>query len=208
MAEIKIEKKKSPIWPWILIALFFIAILIYLFFPREERFERGEMSMVSSEESMLSSDTLEVSRNSTAILAYVNFINDDPDKMDLDQEFTNEALLRLTNATKATADEIGYEINKELGEVKAYTDKVTVDPFQTTPANSIRSAAVILAAVLQNIQQASFSGLETEAVAVKDAAEEIKADVLTLDQREAVKNYFMKSANLLEKMNPNSTDEL
>lgn len=206
MAEIKIEKKSSPIWPWILAALFFIAILIYLFFPREERFERGEMTMVSSEESSASSDTLEVSRNSTAVLAFVNFINEDPNKMDLDHEFTKEALLRLTNATKATADKIGYDINKELGEVKVYADKVTTEPFESTHANSIRSAAVILSAVLQNIQQDSFSGLASEAVTVKNAANNIKGDVLTLDQKEAVKNYFMQSADLLEKMNPITTE--
>lgn len=206
MAEIKIEKKSAPIWPWILVSLFFIAILIYLYFPREERFDRNETTRVSSVESYASSDTLAVSRNSTAILAYVNFVNDDPNKINLDHEFTNEALLRLTNATEATADEIGYDIQKELGEVKTYHDKIATDPFETTHAKSIRASAVIISEVLQSIQQNAFSDLSSEAVEVKKAADNIKADVRTLDQKEVVKNYFMQSANLLKKMNPNLTE--
>jgi len=75
MAEIKIEKKSMPVWPWILVALAFIAILIYLFFPREERNEGDELTTGSIEES---SRTVEVSRNATAVLAFVNFIEDDP----------------------------------------------------------------------------------------------------------------------------------
>lgn len=206
MAEIKIEKKSAPIWPWILVALFFLAILIYLYFPREERFDRDETTKVSSVESYTSTDTLEVSRNSTAVSAFVNFINDDPNKIDLDHEFINEALLRLTNATEATADEIGYEIQKELGEVRIYNDKITTDPFETTHANSLREAASALAQSLQNIQQKAFSGLASEADGVKSAAAGIKGNVLTLDQKGEVKSFFRKSADLLEKMNSNSPE--
>lgn len=205
MAEIKIEKKSSPIWPWILAALVFLAILIYLFFPRDERNEGNELTEVATEESYASSDTLEVSRNSTAVLAYINFIKEDPNKIDLDHEFTNEALLRLTNATNAIAEKAGYDIKQDMSELKAHTDRISTDPFESTQANSIKSAAEILATALQNIQQNAFSGLASEAKAVKNAAANIQLNMQTLDQKEAVKNYFLQSADLLEKMNPNPT---
>jgi hypothetical protein len=204
MAEIKIEKKSSPMWPWILVVLFFMAILIYLFFPREERFDGDEKTRVTSQESYASSDTLEVSQNSTAVLAFVNFVNDDPNRIDIDHEFINEAFLRLINATKATANEIDYTVQKELGEVARYTDKVSTDPFETTHANSIRDAAGSLAKTLKNIQQKAFSGLASDADEVSNAAAAIKANVLTVDQKNEVKSFFRESADLLEKMNNTS----
>lgn len=203
MAEIKIEKKNAPMWPWILVALAFIIILIYLFYPREERFDRDEMTSITSGESYAKSDTLEVTGNATAVLAFVNYIHDDQDKMNLDREFTNEAMVRLTNATNAMADEINFDIKKDMVELKSQMDKISTDPFETTNANSIRSAAGILAGTLQNIQRNAFSGLAQEADVLKNSAENIQPNMMPLDQKEAIKNYFIQASELLEKMNPN-----
>lgn len=206
MAEIKIEKKNTPIWPWILGAVALIAVLIYLFSSGDERNEGDELTQTSTEESYATSDTLKVSRNSTAVLAFVNFIKEDPNKMELDHDFTNEALLRLTNATNAVAEQVGYDIQQDMSELNMHTDKIAADPFDSTHANSIKSAAEILATALQNIQKNAFSGLETEAEAVKNAAQSIQGNMLTLDQKEAVKNYFQQSADLLVKMTPTTTE--
>ena len=198
MAEIKIEKKRTPIWPWVLIALAIVAFLIYLFSAGDEENDRDEMTEVTTEDSSYASSSPEVSGNSAAVLAFLSFIRDDPDKMGLNHEFTNEALLRLTSATNAMAEKVGYNAQEDMKQVRTYAQKITIDPFETTHANSIRDAAAILAQALQNIQQKAFSGL------VKNAAAEIKGDVLTLDQKGEVKSFFRKSADLLEKMNSNS----
>jgi len=67
--------------------------------------------------------------------------------------------------------------------------------------NKIRKAAVILSTSLQNIQQAKFPDLSSDAADVKTAAVEIKPEILTLDQRDAVKLFLRKAADLLTKMN-------
>jgi len=54
---------------------------------------------------------------------------------------------------------------------------------------------------LQNIQKAKFPDLADEVQELKSASESIKPEVLTLEQKDAVKNYFAKAANLLQKMN-------
>lgn len=195
MAEIKIEKK-TPIWPWVLLVLAVIAILVYIFYFNDRK-ESNDSDVDKTEQ------TQEPVNNST-VTAYVNFINDDPDAMGIDHEYTNEALLKLTNATSAMADEIDYDIQKDIDEVKSYADKITDEPFETTHANSIKKAADILANVLQNIQREAFSGLTSGADEVKSAAAAIETDILTLDQKEDVKNFFRASADLLEQMNNNS----
>jgi hypothetical protein len=78
---------------------------------------------------------------------------------------------------------------------------ITTDPFETTHADNIRKADDILADVLQNIQTANYPGLADEAAALKSASESIKPGVLALEQKNAVKDYFEKAADLLQKMN-------
>lgn len=204
MAEIKIEKKSTPIWPWILLGVALLALLIYLFSSRDEGNERDEMTEVTTEDSSYASSTREVTGGNSAVLAFVSFIRDDPDQMGLNHEFTNEALSKLTTATNALAEKVGYDIQQDMALVRTLTQKITTDPFETTHANSIREAAGILAQSLQNIQQKAFSGLASDADEVKKAAAGIKANVLTLDQKKEVKSFFGESADLLEKMNTNS----
>jgi len=50
-------------------------------------------------------------------------------------------------------------------------------------------------------QQAKYPSLVAEATEIKQAAAAINPDVLTLNQKEAVKTFFRKAADLLSKMN-------
>ena len=202
MAEINIEKK-TPKWPWILLILVIIGVLIYLFAANGDGEKTEEVTEDTTEEL---AESPQAAPDNSTVLAFVSFIKDDPDSMGLDHEFTNEALLRLTNATDAMADEISFDIRKDTDEVRTLSEKITRDPFDTTHANSIKEAANILAQSLLNIQQHAFPGLASEADEVKNAAEDVETDELTLDQKEAVKKFFRESADLLEKMNNNSPE--
>jgi len=204
MAEIKIEKK-SPIWPWILLV---VAVIVVLFLVLSNNGNSEEAEDIQDDEIEQgfggSTDVRPAAINNSAVFAFVSFMNEDPDSMGLDHEFTNEALLKLTNATSALANEVDYDIQKDLDKVKTHGDKITKDPFDTTHANSIRMSAEILANVLQNIQQKAFANLESEAAVVIKSALAIDNEALTLNQKEDVKNFFRNSADLLEKMNNHS----
>ena len=121
--------------------------------------------------------------------------------MSLDHEFTNEALLKLVDATNAIAIEVGYEVREDIEKVNEYANMITEDPFETTHAGNIRSATDILTNVLQNIQKAKFPSLADEVEVLRSASESINPKVLTLNQKDAVKNYFAKASDLLKKMN-------
>lgn len=89
--------------------------------------------------------------------------------MELDHSYTNEALLKLTEATRAIAEAINYEVKGDLDKVKEYADKITRDPFATSHADAIRKSADILSSVLQNIQQAKYPNLSNEVEEVRGA---------------------------------------
>ncbi|MGK2863184.1 MAG: hypothetical protein ACSLE0_14735 [Chitinophagaceae bacterium] len=193
MTEIKIEKKKQ-VWPWILLGLGILALLLYFFvFSNDTEKEKVTETPATA--------LKDIHENNRTVAAYVMFINADTNKMTLDHSYTNEALLKLTDATNAMANEVDYSVKADLDKAKELTDKIINDPFETSHADNIRKAADILAGSLQNLQQAKYPMLENDAGEVKLAAEAINPETLTLEQRDAVKSFFAKAANLLEKMN-------
>jgi len=194
MTEIKIEKKKA-VWPWALLCLGILALVIYLLYS----YTHTDDSEVR--ENADDTGLINVHENNSTVAAFVTFVNGDANKMSLDHAYTNEALLKLMEATNAMADEIGYNVRADLDKVKEYADKITLDPFETSHADNIRKAADILTNVLQNMQQAKYAGLTNEVAALRNASASINPDVLTLDQKDAVKSFFSEAADLLKKMN-------
>jgi hypothetical protein len=201
MAEIKIEQKKQ-IWPWVLAGLAITALLIYFLLIRDN----GKNTAALTEDDHYITNMNEltlvgVKENNVTVAAYVNFVENSKGKMSLDHAYTNEALLKLIEATNAKADEVGYEVRADLEKVKEYANMITKDPFDTTHADNIRKATDVLTNVLQNIQKAHYPGLADEVEELQRASESIKPRVLTLEQKDAVKNFFAEASDLLKKMN-------
>ncbi|MEO6330297.1 MAG: hypothetical protein ABIO55_15290 [Ginsengibacter sp.] len=191
MTEIKIEKKK-PIWPWILLVLGLLAAAWFLFFRNDKK---------EPVETADNKALIDVHENNSTVAAYVTFINSDTNTMSLDHAYSSEALTKLTDAVDAMATEAGYDVKVDIAKAKQYADEITKDPMLTDHADKIRSAAGVLSTSLQNMQQAKYPGLSAEAADVKSAAAAISPETLTLDQRDAVKSFFRKAADLLNKMN-------
>jgi hypothetical protein len=200
MAEIKIERKKQ-IWPWLLVGLVIAALLVYFLVFRDN----GKSTEAVTEADYITNtnepDLFGEKENNDVVAAYINFVENNKEKMSLDHAYTNEALLKLIEATNAKANEVGYEVRADLEKVKEYAKMITKDPFETTHADNIRKADDIITNVLQNIQKAKYQGLADEVEALRSASESIKPGVLTLEQKDAVKNYFAKASDLLQKMN-------
>ena len=192
MKNIKIETKKSG-WT----TIFFTLSILFLFAVaiscnNDEKEEKVETTTTG---------VSDIQENNSTVIEYIKFVRSDDDKMTLDHAYTNDALLKLTSATSAMADEVGFDIKGDLEKVKESANNITINPFETSHADEIRKVADILSNVLQNMQQVKFPGLANEAEAVKSAAMAINPETLTLDQRDAVKTFFAKAADLLEKMN-------
>lgn len=192
MAEIKIEPK-APVWPWLLLALAVIALLLYFLVFRAKKEPVADAPVVPA--------LIDVHENNSTVSDYVNFIGADTSTMTLDHAYSSKALLMLVDATRAMAGEIGFGVKGDLDRAKECADAITVDPLVTTHADSIRKAADILSGVLHNMQEARYPTLVTEAAEVSTAAAAVNPQTLTLDQREAVKKFFRKAAALLQKMN-------
>ncbi|EMY82711.1 hypothetical protein pgond44_01275 [Psychroflexus gondwanensis ACAM 44] len=206
MTEIKIEKKK-PVWPWILLVLvlLIVAFAAWFFFIRNDNAEpvatSNETTDETADEIVDETSLIDINENNNIVASYVTFINADNATMGLDHVFTSEAFAKLTNAVDAMATEVGYDVKADIAEAKQLVDEITNEPMAAAHADKIRSGANVLSTCLQNIQQAKYSGLSAEAADVKSAASAINPETLTLNQRDAVKPFFRKAADLLNKMN-------
>jgi histidyl-tRNA synthetase len=200
MAEIKIEKRKT-IWPWLLAGLFVVALLIYFLVLRNNGNITESVNEVENFTYTEQPDLIGVIENNSTVAAYIDFVENTNKEMSLDHAYTNEALIKLIEATNAMADEVGYEVRADIEKVREYAQHITIDPFETTHADAIRKGSDILTNVLQNIQKAKYPGLSDEVEELKSASKSINPIVLTLEQQDAVKNYFAKASDLLKKMN-------
>ena len=190
MEEIKVEKKRA-IWLWLLAMVAFALIVYFVFFPGDRDFADDNIVIVPAAQNVTGG----------AIDNYISFIKTDTTKMGLGHEYSNMALTKLIEATKARAQALEFDIQVDLAHANDLAQRIQRDPGATTHANSIREAADIVSTALQKMQQAHYPGLNEQANEVKDAATTIDPDQLTLDQTENVKGFFSEAADLLEKMN-------
>ncbi len=194
MAEIKIEKKKA-MWPWILIGLALLAIILYFVFFNKQPDDRAMATNTDTTEQRALPGI-------SAVEEYITYIqNRDTGSMSLDHNFSHDALTKLADATRETANKTGYDVQRDLDSVQHYTAIITDDPMENVHADNIKLAASLLSTALQRMQMEKFPLLVAEGDAVKNAANAIDVQTLTLDQKSAVYAFYSKAADLLRKMN-------
>lgn len=201
MAEIKIEQKKQ-VWPWLLVGLVIVALLVYfLVNNNKNNINMEEVTEVNSDSGTNADNLLGVKENNATVAAFVNFVKNDTSSSSLNQAYTNEAFSKLNSALNAMAGEIGYDIKSDLAKVKESAALVANEPFETSSGKNIRNATDNSTTALQNMQQAKYPWLSEEVEELKSASASINPDVLTLEQKDAVKKYFAKAADILNEMN-------
>lgn len=216
MAEIKIEKKK-PIWPWIILVLVILAILYFLVFANDddnvddmddmdtEQVEEGtvwddeDTTSWDNETDTDSWETDTLSATGQGVAGYLTYISDQ-NRMGVDHQYTNNALIELMNAVQAKADEINYDITADMEPIKQDAQKIQNDPTATNHANTIKSAGTKLANVLQKIQKQQYPNAAQDVEEMKTAANNIDGSVLTLQQKDQINKFFNEAADVLRKM--------
>ncbi len=214
MAEIEIEKKK-PIWPWVILVLIILAILYFLIFAdgNDDMDEMDDTEQIDGAVWDDDRDTTtwdEQTRDTTewdrtndtlggGINAYISHV-EDQSKMGVDHEYTNNALIRLMNAVQAKADELNYDISRDMKLIRQDAERITRDPAATNHANAIKDAGTKLTDVLQNMQEENYPDLSQDVEEVKTAVDEIDPSVPTLQQKDRINSFFNEAADVLRKM--------
>jgi hypothetical protein len=213
MAEIKIEKKK-PIWPWIIVGLIILGIILY-FLLAGNNDDMDDMDDMDDNRTEQVRDTTytdaqrrgtgtwdETSRdtlNDDGVSAYLAHVGD-RERMGVDHEYTNNALIHLIDAVEAKAAEVNMDIDKDLQEMREDAEEITRNPQATNHADKIKETGEKIADVLERIQEENYPNLSGEVDDVRTALQEIDSSTLTLEQKEEINSFFNEAANVLRSM--------
>lgn len=211
MAEIKIEKKK-PIWPWIILVLVILALLYFFVFANDDDVNDDmddtteqvgdawdEDSTDWDNDNTTNWDNDSLSTTGVGVAGYMAYIGN-KEKMGVDHEYTNNALIKLIDAVEAKAKEVNYDITADLQAARKDAEKITNDPSALNHANTIKDAGNKIAMALSKIQKDKFPDLSSEVEDVKKAVENIKADTQTLNQKDQINKFYDEAGDALEKM--------
>ncbi|MGK7392142.1 MAG: hypothetical protein ACNS60_17450 [Candidatus Cyclobacteriaceae bacterium M2_1C_046] len=208
MADIRVEKKSKPVWPWIL-AILIAAAVIWVIADDDDEYGE-EIGVVTTEqeyeERQNAQDTLyrDGQRGEEdAAMAYVNFIEENGDNVTKSHEYSHQALTHLSKAVKEVAEEnnVSIENKDQLDNLEQQANKLMKERSSAKHADIMANAFNSAATVISNVQEKQYPDMAQQANELEKAAEEVKPGVLATNQKDAIKNFFDKAANTLEAMN-------
>lgn len=215
MAEIKIEKKK-PVWPWILLGLIILGVILYFLLADNNRDDMDDMDddierVDTTYQTTQTGDrgaatwpdeanrTPSATANNQSVDTYLSHVGN-TSRMGVEHEYTNNALLHLINAVDYKAQEQNVNIQTDLTEIRNDARAITQNPQATNHANNIRNAATKLTNAMEKIQKEKFPNLSQDITDVRNAAQDIDTSVPTLEQRDKINSFFNEAADVLRKM--------
>lgn len=204
MAEIKIEKKK-PIWPWILAALAVLLVLFLIFSGSDDDVDIDSETMTTDtlemDDDTYDTDTLTSNQTSMEVNEYVTYIRQDSEaRMGLQHIYTETALTRLAAAVEAKANKANVSVQQEMDRVDSVADYLNEDTYQDQHADSLRVAFQQISNAIEKIHQQSGQNNNIDVEGLKSRAEAVKPGQLTLNQKDDVRAFFDKAADLLQQM--------
>lgn len=207
MAEINIEKKK-PVWPWILLGLVILGVILFFVFAdddnddllEEENTEQvitpmeteDDLETENWEEDNLSGDE--------SVSNYLDHIGD-TERMGIDHEYSSEALILLINALENRAKEANINADVDIEELKNNVRGIKEDPQNLTHANAINNVGTKIVNLMEKMQMEKFPDISQDVQEARTALQNIQPSIPTLDQKDAVNSFYKEAGDVLQKMN-------
>lgn len=208
MAEINIEKKK-PVWPWIVLGLIILALIIYFVTADDESDdvmeEETTEQVTASEPEEGSAETGTYTweednlTGDDSVSKYISHIGD-KERMGIDHEYSSQAMVYLINALENRAEEANINTDIEIEELKNDVKGIKENPQSLTHANTINNVGTKLVNLMEKVQKEKFPNLSQEVQEVRTALQNIQPSIPTLDQKDAVNSFYKEAGDVLQKM--------
>lgn len=207
MADIDVERKRSPTWIWWLLGLILLAVLIWALTRGGDDAETITPAPVAGpvvEGEDLAALPAELQTFESQCTTDAGTPTTD---MGAEHDFTVTCLQRLRDALGAIAvrDTVGgVDVQQQMDDYEqAVNDLEASAADAATHSNLTRTAAMAGATVMEGMRDAYFqaaSDVDEAAQGVRTAAEGINAQTALLEQRDAVRGFFRESADALRAM--------
>lgn len=207
MAEINIERKERTTWPWILLGLLLVALLVWWLLSRNDGTD-----FATSQDTTAYADTAATMTPGAGTVAatgavgeFVQWTRDNQARAaaDTTHEFTAEGLRHLAGAIEAVAergDTAGASIGSVGDSIRTHAEALQRDWQSTNHANHVRLAFLQAASALERLREQRYPQAGTTVAQVRAAAERVQGNQPLLQQRQSVQQFFEVAAQTLQSM--------
>jgi len=209
MAEIKI-RKKSPIWPWILLILIVLVTLWYFFIYLDNNdlnetddvddttTEQIDDESYNPDENDVNNETYMAQDSSYNLNSANNSLAETTSSITIAD--ANKSIIDLVDATRSKAIATGVKISNDLKAQREKLVKVTPATTDKTWMPMLKESGNQIIAALQNIQQEKYPQLSNEVTNAQNSLQMIDASASFEDQKANIDTFIRNVVNTLNKM--------
>ena len=198
MAELNTNKKKKPIVTWVIFGVIIVVIAVWLITSLSDE---PKLVDVKGEEEEYGT---ELRQNDTEQIytEFTSFIEDSAESLDMGihHHYTSRGIALLSSTLEFLAENIGVNTQNSQNELVQKSNAIEQDPYSTEHAGTIKEAFLSAVDILEELQEERFQNMSRDVGELRQIAESLSDEDLTLDQKEKVKNFFEKSANVVSLM--------
>jgi len=207
MAEIKI-RKKSPIWPWILLVLIILAALWYFFIYLDttDIDDADEVDDLNTEQIDDQSYNSEDNTNSDAYSETDSTYNTSGSNQLSSQPVTttiadaNKSLIDLIDAVRTKSLQTKVTITNDLKAQREKLVKTTSSTSESSWMNTMKSSGDQIIAALQTLQKEKYPQLTNEVTNAQNSLQMVDASKTFEDQKAKIDTFIRDVVTTLNKM--------
>lgn len=212
MADIDIQEKRRPVWPWIVGLL---GLVLVFWVATDELVDDGdgpstiapatEEQAIEPVEPAMTHEPAEVTRLADECTVLV----DPGDDAALDGSYIEECIGHLTSAIDAVIDHNALnraELSVELGSYRNSAEQFaenTDSPERSGRIEEVFDGAAALIARIEDTSNETGDLVERRSAIVQAAADAFSADRAVADQRAEIDRFFREAAAALRDFTPN-----
>ena len=215
MADLELQRKKRPVWPWLL----GLAILLALVWMGAEMLGDDDPEDTFAIAPAAVEDEAVTDPNATRpgqqgpedvqeFRSECGTASTVRDEMDPDHALEAECLNRLARALSASVERDTVRdqaLEERLDVLRQNAERLTQDPQSSDHAAQLREGMNEVVLVMEQIvatRQHAGDELRTHLSELRDAAAEFEGNELLLEQKRAAAQFFEHAAMMLEAMSP------
>jgi len=207
MAEIKI-RKKSPIWPWILLVLIILAALWYFFIYLDtaDIDDADDVDDVNTEQIDDESYNSEDNTNSDAYSETDSTYNTSGSNQLSSQPVTttiadaNKSMIDLIDAVRTKSLQTKVTISNDLKAQREKLVKTTSSTSESSWMNTMKSSGDQIIAAMQTLQKEKYPQLTNEVTSAQNSLQMVDASKTFEDQKARIDTFIRDVVTTLNKM--------
>ncbi len=199
MADIKLERRERTVWPWVLVGVLVLALLVWFLADRGPRI--AEMDVDAPPAAAFPTEELPPGEAGN-FAAWVRD-TDARDEAGREHEYTADGIRHLAGAIGDVTelDSVqGQPLDEQLDRMRTYADSVQRDPEAVNHARHARSAFLLGTELLEGIDRAEHPQVDVGISQTREAAGMVDANALLLDQIDRVERFFGNASETVTRM--------